>query len=28
MPGELKQNEQLRRAMEAPIDYEKLRRQL
>jgi len=28
MPGELKENEQLRRAMEAPIDYEKLRRQL
>ena len=28
MPGELRQNEQLRRAMEAPIDYEKLRKQL
>jgi len=28
MPGELKENEQLRRAMEAPIDYEKLRKHL
>ena len=28
MPGELEQNEQLRKAMEAPIDYEKLRKQL
>jgi hypothetical protein len=28
MPGGLEQNEQLRRAMEAPIDYEKLRKQL
>ena len=28
MPGGLKENEQLRKAMQAPINYEKIRKQL